>query len=303
MPAATLPAFVLCLANSENKLCEVGRVYSTLEPVGKYGSETFWGKTLQLFKEEFKEAAIEDYLNQVDPPDDSFDGIEVTELESVFHQRATVKRKRKKKKKKVAATKTIHQPTYSIPLYVKVIYQIDELVKYNDIFIGGLVVGRTYRTSDFLEKWERIFKTQRDKLEQSTKKQWSSSEKALLPKSDVPIYLKLIQQSEKIVGLLGELKIGKTYRTDMDRQQFWKEAWETCPECFEGSTKLQWNLTRDHSVPKKAVPAPIPKIEDSEVDYCVELYNEIQRHGTTRLSYNMFKEHFEKYAKAKKVKD
>lgn len=37
------------------------------------------------------------------------------------------------------------------------------------------------------------------------------------------------------------------------------------------------------------------KVIDINTDHCAELYNEIQRHGTTRLSYKMFKEYFEKY--------
>lgn len=41
-------------------------------------------------------------------------------------------------------------------------------------------------------------------------------------------------------------------------------------------------------------------IDELGVDYCLELYNEIQRHGTSRLSYRKFKDYFEKYSSVKK---
>lgn len=50
--------------------------------------------------------------------------------------------------------------------------------------------------------------------------------------------------------------------------------------------------------PKKVVPLPYElRGIDYGTDYCMELYNEIVRsgNGMTRMSYVMFKEHFEKY--------
>ncbi len=40
--------------------------------------------------------------------------------------------------------------------------------------------------------------------------------------------------------------------------------------------------------------------EEMKVDYCMELFNEIQRNGMKNLSYNTFREHFEKYASVKR---
>ena len=48
----------------------------------------------------------------------------------------------------------------------------------------------------------------------------------------------------------------------------------------------------------KKVLFKIPENTTPKVDYCVELYNEIQRHGTTRMSYKMFKDYFIKFAEA-----
>ena len=36
-------------------------------------------------------------------------------------------------------------------------------------------------------------------------------------------------------------------------------------------------------------------IDELNTNYCVELYNELARHGMKRLSFNMFKEYFDKY--------
>lgn len=43
----------------------------------------------------------------------------------------------------------------------------------------------------------------------------------------------------------------------------------------------------------KKKPVQLPPTQ--KTDWCVELYNEIQRHSTTRLSFVMFKQYFEKY--------
>lgn len=37
------------------------------------------------------------------------------------------------------------------------------------------------------------------------------------------------------------------------------------------------------------------EVIDTKTDHCAELYNEIQRHGTTRLSFKTFKDYFIKY--------
>ncbi len=176
-----LPAFVLCIDNADNQICEVGRVYSTLEPVGKYASKTFWEKTLNLFKHEFEIVGIEAYLNQVDAPDTSFDGIELHGEESSFHQQ-TVKEKKKpvkkspaKQVKKVVVKK---EPILmNFPEYVKYVSEYCNL----GTWIGDLEieVGKTYRLSDFPDKqkqWGRALSLHKECFEVSNEANWKLSQ-------------------------------------------------------------------------------------------------------------------------------
>lgn len=130
-----LPPFVQCVG-AENGICEVGKVYSTLEPVGKYHTNKFWANTLKIFPDDFVIATFEEYERQVDVSDNSFDGIEVLTTSASFYCRTQSKKKRRKKKRAhgtssfnvpLAAPKAKHDKhrktefSCSIPKYVKYI--------------------------------------------------------------------------------------------------------------------------------------------------------------------------------------
>jgi len=96
-----LPHFVLCVG-TENGICQMGRIYSTIEPVGKYATAKFWDNTLRIFPHDFVESDMQSYIMQPDDiSDTSFDAIEIpTKLGSVFHHTVKPAAKKKKKKKK-----------------------------------------------------------------------------------------------------------------------------------------------------------------------------------------------------------
>ena len=183
--------------------------------------------------------------------------------------------------------------------------EYEKQIEEPDTSFDKIEVSKTEAHFHYRKKPKRKYNKKKDSIASPVKPQSSVAPKQKVPA--VPKYLKYIEWNVYADFWLGLKKdsVGKIFNTQLDDKTnlYWETTFKLHRECYEPSDKLHWNLSREHSVPvRKAkkenlVAAAAPEISEADLktSWTMELYNEIQRHGMTRLSYNKFKEYFEKY--------